>query len=75
MRLTYTVLQSALSFQITIDGETDLSFTENVLKRYDAYGWHTSTVADGNNQKDLLAKIEAARKVQGETPFVCSHTV
>lgn len=32
---------------ITIDGETGLSFTEDVLKRYEAYGWHTQHVADG----------------------------
>lgn len=32
--------------EITIDGSTDLSFTEDVLKRYEAYGWHTQTVGD-----------------------------
>ena len=31
---------------ITIDGETELSFTEDVLKRYEAYGWHTQAVTD-----------------------------
>lgn len=34
---------------ITIDGETDVSFTEDVLKRYEAYGWHTSIVAGKSN--------------------------
>lgn len=38
---------------ITIDGETELSFTEDVVKRYEAYGWHTQIVADGDN--DLVA--------------------
>jgi transketolase len=42
---------------ITIDGETHLSFTEDVLKRYEAYGWHTMHVADGDND---VAAIEAA---------------
>ena len=42
---------------ITIDGGTELSFTEDVLKRYEAYGWHTLHVADGNFD---LAGIEAA---------------
>ena len=42
---------------ITIDGSTDLSFTEDVAKRYEAYGWHVQHVADGNSD---LAGIEAA---------------
>jgi transketolase len=42
---------------ITIDGSTDLSFTEDVLKRYEAYGWHTQHVKDGNGD---VAGIEAA---------------
>ena len=32
--------------QITIDGRTDVSFTEDVLKRYEAYGWHVQHVED-----------------------------
>lgn len=42
---------------VTIDGSTALSFTEDVLKRYEAYGWHTQHVANGN---DDVAGIEAA---------------
>lgn len=34
--------------KITIDGETHLSFTEDVLARYAAYGWHTQHVPDGD---------------------------
>jgi len=41
---------------VTIEGFTDLAFSEDVPKRFEAYGWHTSTVADGND----LAAIEAA---------------
>jgi len=49
---------------ITIDGSTDLSFTEDVLKRFEAYGWHTQHVADGNHDLDgISAATEAARKV------------
>ncbi|NRA95716.1 MAG: transketolase [Planctomycetes bacterium] len=44
--------------RITIDGGTDLSFSEDVLKRYEAYGWHTSTVEDGTD----LDALEAAAK-------------
>ena len=35
--------------QIQIDGETELAFTEDVVKRYEAYGWHTQVVKDGDN--------------------------
>ena len=36
-------------------GSTNLSFTEDVLKRYEAYGWHTQTVSDGNAAAGGLA--------------------
>jgi len=43
--------------KITIDGSTELSFTEDVAKRYEAYGWQVLSVADGNND---FAGIESA---------------
>lgn len=49
---------------ITIDGNTNVSFTEDVLKRYEAYGWHVQHVADGNTDVDGITKaIEAAKAV------------
>jgi transketolase len=48
--------------QITIDGTTDLSFSEDVGKRYEAYGWHVQTVEDGNDDLGSIhAAIERAR--------------
>ncbi len=47
--------------RITIDGATDLAFSEDVLARFDAYGWHTQRVADGNDLDALRAAIDAAR--------------
>src|SRR5437016_444890 len=41
---------------VTIEGFTSLAFSETVPKRFESYGWHTSTVEDGND----LAAIEAA---------------
>src|SRR6476619_4575291 len=35
--------------RVTIEGPTDLAFSEDVPVRFEAYGWHTQTVADGNN--------------------------
>jgi transketolase len=54
---------------ITIDGETGLSFTEDVLARYAAYGWHTEHVKDGDNDLEgLLAAIGRAQAVTGKAP-------
>jgi transketolase len=47
--------------RITIDGGTDLSFTEDVLARFAAYGWHTDEVPDGNDVDALARAAEAAR--------------
>jgi transketolase len=52
------------SNRITIEGSTDLAFTEDVLARYRAYGWHTTEVEDGN---DLDALDAAMRTAAAET--------
>ncbi|RKF53619.1 putative transketolase [Erysiphe neolycopersici] len=44
---------------ISIDGDVKCSFTEDVNKRFEAYGWHTITVKDGDND---LESIESAIK-------------
>ncbi|MEJ7829706.1 MAG: transketolase [Segetibacter sp.] len=49
---------------ISLDGPTNLAFTEDVLKRFDAYGWHTQRVTDGN---DLEGIEKAIRTAQSET--------
>ena len=49
---------------ISLDGPTSLAFTEDRLKRFDAYGWHTQRVEDGN---DLAAIEQAIRAAQAET--------
>jgi len=51
---------------ITIDGETKLSFTEDVCKRYEAYGWQTLVVDDGNNAKDQSAILRAIEQAKAE---------
>jgi len=50
---------------VTIDGHTDLSFSEDFLKRYEAYGWHVQHVADGDN--DLEGIRNAIREAQRVT--------
>jgi len=46
---------------ISIDGSTDLSFTEDRGGRFAAYGWHVQTVADGNDVEAIDAAIKAAK--------------
>ena len=46
---------------ITIEGSTKLAFTEDVLKRFDAYGWHTVRVEDGNDLEAMDAAIREAK--------------
>lgn len=61
---------------IQIDGTTELAFTEDVLKRFEAYGWHTSTVVDGNtDQKSLKAAIEAAKLVTNKPSLIAAKTI
>ncbi|HEX7039051.1 MAG TPA: transketolase [Trueperaceae bacterium] len=50
--------------RISIDGGTDITFSEDVLKRYEAYGWHVQRVADGN---DVEALRRAVRDAEAET--------
>jgi len=49
---------------ITIEGDTDLTYTEDLPKRFEAYGWHVQEVADAN---DLEALSEAVKNAQNET--------
>ena len=46
---------------VTIEGFTSLAFSERVTERFDAYGWHTITVPDGNNLNEIEAAIRAAQ--------------
>ncbi|MGQ0632170.1 MAG: transketolase [Sporichthyaceae bacterium] len=46
---------------ISIEGDTDVAFTEDVLARYAAYGWHTQRVDDANDVDAIHAALVAAR--------------
>ncbi len=47
--------------KISIDGSTDIAFTEDRMKRFEAYGWHVQTVADGHDVEAIDAAIKAAK--------------
>jgi transketolase len=56
---------------ISIDGSTDVSFTEDVGKRFEAYGWHVQHVTDGNTDIQAIAKaIEAAKAVTDKPSLI-----
>ncbi|HEY5325785.1 MAG TPA: transketolase [Mucilaginibacter sp.] len=48
---------------ISIEGDTDITFNEDVAKRFEAYGWHVQTIDDGN---DILAIANALRNAKSE---------
>lgn len=50
------------SNDITLDGKANLSFSENVRQRFDAYGWQTLLVKDGNDLDAIEAAIAEAKK-------------
>jgi len=47
--------------RISIEGKTDLAFTEDRMKRFEAYGWHVQTVEDGNDVDAVDRAIQAAK--------------
>jgi transketolase len=47
--------------RVTLAAGTDITFSEDRAERFDAYGWHTSTVADGNDVGAISAALQAAR--------------
>lgn len=53
---------------ITIDGSTDLSFTEDVVKRYESYGWEVMTVTDVEQNLEGLRTAVAAAKTSADKP-------
>ena len=54
---------------ITIEGDTCTSFTEDVLKRFEAYGWQTITVEDGNDV-DAIDKAIKEAKAEADRPSI-----
>lgn len=56
---------------ITIDGSTDLAFTEDRAARFEAYGWHVQHVADGNDLQAVDQAIGAAKEDPRPSLIVC----
>jgi transketolase len=60
---------------ISLDGPTELSFTENVEKRFEAYHWHVQKVADGNDLDAISKAVEAAKAVKDKPSLIAVRTV
>jgi transketolase len=61
--------------RISLAGSTTLTFTEDVGKRFEAYGWHVQHVADGNNLTAIDAALRAAKDETSRPSLVCVHTI
>lgn len=57
--------------QITIEGSTSLAFTENVGKRYEAYGWQVIRIKDGNDTEQVLAALKLSESSDRPTLIIC----
>ena len=53
---------------ISLDGPTDLSFTENVYKRFEAYNWHVQRVIDGNDLEGMEAALKPPPRLKPASP-------
>ncbi|HVZ84421.1 MAG TPA: transketolase [Terracidiphilus sp.] len=60
---------------ISLDGPTELSFTEDVLKRFEAYHWHVQRVADGNDLDGIEKAIEAAKAETARPSLIAVRTI
>lgn len=56
---------------ISIEGDTDLAFTEDVGKRFEAYGWHVLQLEDGNDVDAIDAAIQTAKADDRPSLIIC----
>lgn len=60
--------------EISIEGNTDVAFAEDVQARYRAYGWQTLDVKDGNDMEAINAAIAAAKQNLEQPTLIAVHT-
>lgn len=60
--------------RISLAGAADLSFTEDCAKRFEAYGWHTVAVENGNDLEVIHGAIGAAREEQSRPSLILLRT-
>ena len=62
------------SNKVTIDGSTDLAFTEEISKRYEAYGWHVQT-CDGMNIEEIDNCLNSAKSNTEKPHLIICRTI
>ncbi|HKQ28363.1 MAG TPA: transketolase, partial [Burkholderiales bacterium] len=60
--------------QVTLAAGTSVTFTEDRARRFEAYGWHTISVADGNDLDAIDAALQAARAEAGRPSLILVRT-
>lgn len=63
------------SNHISIEGSTRLAFTEDVGKRFEAYGWNVLHVADANDTKAIAQALDNFRHTHDRPTFIVVHSV
>jgi len=59
---------------ISLAGATEIDFTENVAKRFEASGWHTRVVPDGNDTEDVARAIQEAQAEERRPSLILART-
>jgi len=58
---------------ITIDGSTDISFSEDIVARFESFGWHATRI-DGHDHDEVAAAIQAAQDESERPSIICCRT-
>jgi len=61
--------------EISIEDDTKIALSEDVVKRYEAYGWHTQVVEGGEDVVSIEKAIENAKAETGRPSFIALKTV
>src|SRR6266550_688217 len=60
--------------RITIDGSTDLAFSDNTTRRFEAYGWQVQRIPDGNDLDAIDAAIDQAKRLTERPSLIIVRT-
>lgn len=60
---------------ISIDGHVEGWFTDDTVKRFEAYGWHVIPAVDGHSPEAINAAIEAGKAETGKPTLICCRTI
>ncbi|HLV34928.1 MAG TPA: transketolase [Spirillospora sp.] len=61
--------------KVQLDGPTEMVYTEDIIGRYQAYGWHTLEVEDGNDPELISAALVEAKSVKDKPTLISVHTI